>query len=164
MAAVGSQVSVRMAGSRPAFLARRAMEPASRRATYAEKTGWGRWVWGLLFCRARVSRSGGVSVGLRGWGARGAVLGSGPGGWVRGDMAWSFPWGGGWAGRGSGRGLPAGGGPGPRGQGRRPAVLVLAAGVAGARAPVLPLPLLVAGAGGWVVRRRWWSRSRPSWW
>src|ERR1035441_6303536 len=58
MAAAGSQVSVRMAGSRPAFLARRAMDPASRRGTSSDRMSWRKSAWGLLFLRARGRRSG----------------------------------------------------------------------------------------------------------
>src|SRR6266481_5851688 len=109
MAAVGSQVSVRMAGSRPAFLARSAMEPASRRATSSDRTSWRKSAWGMLFWRARVRRSGKVAVSLPSLRARRVAVGSGlaaggdPGG----------P-GGGWpgGGPGCGRAVAAGGGAG----------------------------------------------------
>src|SRR5216684_1921827 len=90
MAAAGSQVSVRMAGSRPAFLARRAMDPASRRATSSDRMSWRKSAWGMLCWRARVRRSGKVAVSLPSLRARRVAVRSGPIGSVSDDMAWSF--------------------------------------------------------------------------
>src|SRR5215469_4316036 len=86
MAAVGSQVSVRMAGSRPAFLARRAMEPASRRATSSARTSWRKSACGMSLWRASVRRSGRVAVSLPSLRARRVALRSGPSGSVSDDM------------------------------------------------------------------------------
>src|SRR5271165_7100457 len=111
MAAVGSQVSVRMAGSRPAFLARSAMEPASRRATSSDRISWRKSACGMLCWRARVRRSGKVAVSLPSLRARRVAVRSGPSGSVSDDMGVFLPGEGGWAGRGQGRLI---GGPCPR--------------------------------------------------
>src|SRR5712671_777834 len=86
MAAVGSQVSVRAAGSRPALRARSAMEPASRRVTSSDRTSCRKSAWGMLSWRARVSRSGKVAVSLPSLRDRRVALRSGPSGSVSGDM------------------------------------------------------------------------------
>src|SRR5712691_2249112 len=121
MAAVGSQVSVRMAGSRPAFLARSAMEPASRRATSSDRMSWRKSAWGMLCWRARVRRSGRVAVSLPSLRARRVAVRSGPIGSVSGDMGGPFGdrrWAGAAGGgpcprRGSGPAAAAGPGGGP---------------------------------------------------
>src|SRR5713101_4992764 len=114
MAAAGSQVSVRLAGSRPAFLARRAMDPASRRATSSDRTSWRKSAWGMLCWRARVRRSGRVAVSLPSWRARRVAVRSGVLRWQADGLGGCGP---GLAGqaaltpaRGRGSGLAAGGG------------------------------------------------------
>src|SRR6266566_9302024 len=91
MAALGSQVSVRMAGSRPALRARSVMEPASRRVTSSDRTSCRKSAWGMLFWRARVSRSGKVAVSLPSLRDRRVALRSGPSGSVSGDMGGFLP-------------------------------------------------------------------------
>src|SRR6266702_5027884 len=143
MAAVGSQVSVRMAGSSPAFLARSAMDPASRRATSSDRISWRKSAWGMLCWRARVRRSG------KGGGPcprQGSVLAAagGPGG------LGSWPGGGGGCGRAV-AGVAVGGG-----LGREAALVVafeveLVFGVLGAGAPGVGQGLdgvQLGGAGG----------------
>src|SRR5713101_6043392 len=167
MAAAGSQVSVRMAGSRPAFLARRAMDPASRRATSSDRMSWRKSAWGMLCWRARVRRSGKVAVSLPSLRARRVAVRSGPIGSVSDDMAWSFRVAGdgpgagpGCGGLGSGRGGGAGGcaaaGVAGGGLGREAALVVafeveLLFGVPGAGAPGVGQGLdgvQLGGAGG----------------
>src|SRR6204780_1965594 len=97
MAAVGSQVSVRMAGSRPALRARRVTDPASRRGVSSDRTGWGE------------GGGGGFFLG----GGRGGC-GGGAGGGVGGGGGFFFLW---WGGGGGGGGGGAGARPRPRRRG-----------------------------------------------
>src|SRR5271166_922550 len=136
MAALGSQVSVRMEGSRPALRARSVMEPASRRVTSPARTSCRKSAWGMLLWRARVSRSGKVAVSLPSLRDRRVALRSGPSGSVSGDMGGFLPLGGdGDAGRGA-----AGCGSCPRQAGQGWLVLAVLAVLAGRVPPAAGVP------------------------